>query len=153
MTGINRSIGFGFHGDFLNGWDVDTLQAGIDQCAIANADGVVHECPVFAPIDDQDTPTNCPPQAPIIDEPVHGTIDKLPGCITITPGPADAMLADFVCPAGTEEPTVNVSSDFGLDVGSILNGWTYMDCADDVGALGDATCTKSVQIPALTRAL
>ena len=101
--------GFGFHGDFLNGWDEDTLQAGIDQCAIANADGVVDECPVFAPIDDKDTDGNCPPRAPLIDEPVHGTIDKLPGCITITPGPQEATLADFVCPAGVTEPVVNVS--------------------------------------------
>ena len=98
-------IGYGFHGDFLNGWDADTLEAGIKQCAIANEDGVVHECPVFAPIDDQNTATDCPPIEPEIDEPVHGMIDKLPGCITITPGPEEATLADFVCPASAPQPS------------------------------------------------
>lgn len=28
--------GFGFHGDFLNGWDVDVLQDAVDQCADTN---------------------------------------------------------------------------------------------------------------------
>ena len=126
------SPGYGFHGDFLNGWDVDTLQAGIDQCAIANADGIVHECPVFAPIDDQNYSADCPPRLAEIDEPVHGMIDKLPGCITVTPGPGEATLADFVCPANAPEPALlSVSSDSGPAVGSTVNGWTYMGCANE----------------------
>ncbi|CAD6582987.1 MAG: hypothetical protein ASARMPRED_001123 [Alectoria sarmentosa] len=139
--------GYGFHGDFLNGWDVDTLQAGIDQCAIANEAGVVHECPVFAAIDDQNFSTDCPARLPEIDEPVHGVIDKLPGCITITPGPEDATLADFVCPASAPEPTLlDVGSDSGPAVGSTVNGWTYLGCANEptgVRALGDATYTSN----------
>lgn len=137
--------GYGFHGDFLNGWDVDTLQAGIKQCAVANEAGVVHECPVFTAIDDQNFSTDCPARLPEIDEPVHGVIDKLPGCITITPGPEEATLADFVCPASAPEPTIlNVSSDSGPAVGSTVDGWTYMGCANEltgVRALGDATYT------------
>lgn len=72
-------------------------------------------------------------------------IDKLPGCITITPGPEEATLADFVCPASAPEPTIlNVSSDSGPAVGSTVDGWTYMGCANEltgVRALGDATYT------------
>ena len=92
----------------MNGWDPDTLKAGIEQCGIANADGVVHECPVFAPIDEDQTKlsTYCPALKPEIDEPVLGMIDKLPGCINITPGPEDAKLSDFVCPASATVPKV-----------------------------------------------
>lgn len=102
------STGYGFHGDFLNGWDPQTLKAGIEQCAVANVDGVVHECPVFAPIDEDNSklPEYCPALKPEIAEPVHGMIDKLPGCINVTPGPADAKLSDFVCPAGAQQPKV-----------------------------------------------
>ncbi|KAL5117376.1 hypothetical protein ACEQ8H_004692 [Pleosporales sp. CAS-2024a] len=37
--------GYGYHGDFMTGWDVDTLQAALDQCT--NLSGKVEDCPVF----------------------------------------------------------------------------------------------------------
>lgn len=40
--------GFGFHGDFINGWDIPTLTRAIDQCLIKNTNGVVEDCPAFA---------------------------------------------------------------------------------------------------------
>ena len=108
---------------------------------------MVSECPVFGPIDDQNTSTDCPARLPEIDEPVHGMIDKLPGCITITSGPEEASLADFVCPASVPDPPLlSVSSDSGPAVGSTVNGWTYMGCANEPNgarALGDATYTSN----------
>ena len=131
----------------MNGWDVDTLQAGINQCGVGNADGVVHECPVFAPMDDQSTSTNCPARLPEIDEPVHGVIKKLPGCITVTSGPGEATVADYVCPAGTPQPPLlGPDSDSGPAVGSTVNGWTFLGCANEPGgarALGGATYTSN----------
>lgn len=74
-------------------------------------------------------------------------IDKLPGCITITSGPEEATLADFVCPAGDPQPPLlSISSDSGPAVGSTADGWTYMGCANEPNgarALGDATFTSS----------
>lgn len=33
-------------------------------------------------------------------------LDKLPGCINITPGPADATISDIVCGATATQPAV-----------------------------------------------
>lgn len=38
-------IGYGLHGDFLNGWDVDVLQQAIRTCT--NDSGRVEDCPVL----------------------------------------------------------------------------------------------------------
>jgi len=38
--------GDGYHADFMNGWNIDTLQAAINQCT--NPSGRVEDCPVFA---------------------------------------------------------------------------------------------------------
>lgn len=39
-------LGCGYHADFINGWNVDTLQAAVDQCT--NLSGRVEDCPVFS---------------------------------------------------------------------------------------------------------
>ena len=93
------TTGFGFHGDFLNGWKASTLTDGIKQCANTNQGGV-EDCAPFTPSLDPNFSRDCPEQPSVANEPVHGMIDKLPGCITITSGPADATDADMNCPAG-----------------------------------------------------
>lgn len=126
--------GYGFHGDFLNGWDEATLTAALSQCAAGdkNPSGVVGSCPVFAPMNDQDFATNCPARLPLIDEPVLGMIDKLPGCITITEGPASATAADMVCGTDTTQPSMSsASSESGTTVGAEVNGWKYLGCANE----------------------
>ena len=98
--------GYGFHGDFFNGWDVPVLTAAIAQYA-NTADGTIADCPPLAKSDTQDIGSNFPPRPPLINEPTRGMIDKLPGCITIIPGPADATLADMVCASATAQPEIN----------------------------------------------
>ncbi|KAF1934731.1 WSC domain-containing protein [Clathrospora elynae] len=38
--------GYGYHGDFMSGWNVDTLQSAVSTCT--NPSGRVEDCPVFA---------------------------------------------------------------------------------------------------------
>ncbi|EUC36987.1 hypothetical protein COCCADRAFT_2113 [Bipolaris zeicola 26-R-13] len=38
--------GCGYHADFMNGWDIDTLQSAVDTCT--NLSGRTEDCPVFA---------------------------------------------------------------------------------------------------------
>ncbi|KAL8710992.1 MAG: hypothetical protein Q9220_004591 [cf. Caloplaca sp. 1 TL-2023] len=94
------TTGFGFHGDFLNGWKTNVLTAGIQQCAFTN-NGGVDDCAPFKPSINPKFSDICPERPSLLNEPVHGTIAKLPGCITITSGPQDATTADMNCPDGT----------------------------------------------------
>ncbi|KNG46155.1 wsc domain-containing protein [Stemphylium lycopersici] len=38
--------GYGYHADFINGWNIDTLQSAVDQCT--NPSGRVEDCPIFS---------------------------------------------------------------------------------------------------------
>jgi hypothetical protein len=83
------------------GWDIPTLTASIDQCLTSN-DGyvilysvkvkgaykhsrVIQDCPPLSASDNPNFATLCPETSPISPcEPVHGMVEKLPGCITPT---------------------------------------------------------------------
>ncbi|RAL64043.1 hypothetical protein DID88_003231 [Monilinia fructigena] len=62
--------GYGFHGDFVNGWDVPTLQKAVDTCNDPN--GVIENCPVFTLETDD-------------------FANALPGCNPVQSGPANAV--------------------------------------------------------------
>ncbi|KFY78023.1 hypothetical protein V499_02735 [Pseudogymnoascus sp. VKM F-103] len=93
--------GYSFHGDFINGWDIPVLTAAIKDCLIGVESGVVEECPAFLPSDDTNFAKNCPETSPVYPcEPVHGIIDKLPGCITPTGFNHVVIPSDNTCPGG-----------------------------------------------------
>lgn len=83
----------------MNGWKTDVLTEGIKRCAFTGQADVKY-CPPFKPSLDSEFSKNCPHQAPLDNEPVHGMIDKLPGCITVTSGPQDAKESDMNCANG-----------------------------------------------------
>ena len=99
------TTGYGFHGDFLNGWDMDVQTQAMEQCANTN-DGAIKDCAPLAASDIDDFADVCPMQAPLVQEQTGPMISKMPGCITITSGPEDASVADMECAAGTPEPAV-----------------------------------------------
>lgn len=95
------TTGYGFHGDFLNGWDIPTLETAIAECLIGNEDGVVEDCPAFDASNNDAFSSLCPERQPIWPcEPVHGTIAKLPGCISASGYGATVTAADVTCPGG-----------------------------------------------------
>lgn len=57
-------------------------------------------CAPLKPSLDPEFSKSCPERPSLLNEPVHGMIDKLPGCITITSGPEDATLSDVECAVG-----------------------------------------------------
>lgn len=83
----------------MNGWKPDILAEGIKQCAFSK-DSSVQYCLPFKPSLDPSFSKTCPQQPPLDTEPVYGTIDKLPGCITVTSGPLDAQESDMNCANG-----------------------------------------------------
>jgi hypothetical protein len=114
--------GYGFHGDFVNGWDIDTLQKATDECT--NDSGTLEDCHVF----DNDLFSTDDQQAcripPSVDEKITGVLDKLPGCNTPTDGPEYAP-PQTNCAAGV----IGNQTQYFTDV--ISDGWAYAGCATD----------------------
>jgi len=119
------ATGYGFHGDFINGWDVNLLQKVVNKCT--NLSGSIQDCAKVVPeltiqsgqdMDDCVIPVS-------IKEEVDGPLPKLPGCNPVTGGPALAKLATN-CPvtkiAGPQNPFTDILS----------QGWAYLGCASDV---------------------
>ncbi|RPB22743.1 WSC-domain-containing protein [Terfezia boudieri ATCC MYA-4762] len=113
--------GYGFHGDFVNGWDTGILQKAVDGC---NADsGLVEACPYFT-FFDKDIQKDCH-ILPRVDEQTSGWMDKLPGCNPIQAGPGKAT-PQANCGATTVigEPKKTYSD-------MSAKGWSYDGCAID----------------------
>lgn len=92
------------------------------QCGFTN-DGGVEDCAPFKPSLDPDFSKSCPERPSLLNEPVHGMIDKLPGCVTITSGPQDATEAEMTCAGGQTSAKESVQSlNSTLDAGSNLTG-------------------------------
>ncbi|GAA6018326.1 hypothetical protein JCM11491_005934 [Sporobolomyces phaffii] len=85
-------LGYGLHGDFLNGWDFDVLQEATKDCT--SSTGVIEECAVFEFNDrDQSDPNGCV-QSSAVREQSLGTIDALPGCNPVDYGPGDVTVCN-----------------------------------------------------------
>ncbi len=128
------TTGYGFHGDFLNGWDMTVQENAISQCMGANAtnNGNIGLCP---PLNDNVDPyysQNCPEQAPIVNEAVHGMLSVLPGCNPPTGGPLTA--SQNICPVqpGLNSVTNEDNRNRSVAVpGQRVGAWEYMGCAFD----------------------
>jgi hypothetical protein len=103
--------GYGFHGDFLSGWNPNIMAKAIKdvKCDLNNTDMAfgnnVKACPPFAPYVKDGQPAGACPLS--VDIPLNEdlgigrAIEKLPGCNPITYGPAQATMcsqapADYV---------------------------------------------------------
>ena len=113
--------GFGFHGDFVNGWDVNALQTAIKTCTAAS--GALTDCPVFADMYTTDECQACriPPS---INEQITGNLTKLPGCNPVTNGPG------YAAPPACSNPPIDTPAISYTDESKSL-GWAYAGCAND----------------------
>ena len=103
--------GYGFHGDFQNGWEATVIAAATRDCLVPDLAGQIQYCPPLYASQSNGYPYNCPERPPQVDEPVHGMLDKLPGCITITDGPEAAPAAAMNCPANSPKPIIYLTKD------------------------------------------
>lgn len=108
--------GYGFHGDFFNGWNVSALQEATDTCL--NDSGQPSDCPVFDFFSDADS-QGCL-VAPTVQETVTGTLDQLPGCNPITYANATSQKCS--------QPTIGAAQTYYKNV----TGWNYLGCGTDV---------------------
>ena len=117
LLNVNNS---GFHGDFVNGWDVNVLQQAVDQCT--NDSGNMSDCPVFKYFPAA-TSQGC--KVPVVvSEDINGPLKALPGCNPVTNGPERAVPASS-CPA----PKVVQPSLGFTDL--TKTGWRYVGCGTD----------------------
>ncbi|KAL1839072.1 hypothetical protein VTJ49DRAFT_1902 [Mycothermus thermophilus] len=101
-------LGFGYHADFISGWDVNFLQQAVNQCR--DDSGSIYACPLFT-IQDESEQKKCklPDLPSIASEKVSGVIgNSLPGGVTIQRGPEPArkpaVEAPQFVPAGAPSP-------------------------------------------------
>ncbi|KAK4902978.1 hypothetical protein LTR49_026957 [Elasticomyces elasticus] len=114
--------GYGFHGDFINGWDIDTLQEATDKCT--NLSGNLEDCPVFGELYTDDECQACK-ILPQVDEQVTGNLTKLPGCNPVSNGPANAVpIVD--CAVASIGSAVQLFTDATKEL-----SWEYAGCAAD----------------------
>lgn len=88
---LTTLVGFGYHADFIMGWDEDLLQNAVNTCT--NPSGQIEDCPLFNIQSEQDQ-TSCQlkqlPQK-LVKEDVTGIVgDSLPGNVAIQYGPQPA---------------------------------------------------------------
>ncbi|MCJ1402937.1 hypothetical protein MMC11_006158 [Xylographa trunciseda] len=119
---MGDSTGYGFHGDFVNGWDVQLLQNAINEFTTDNAgdaDNVYYNNYFTAPaVSGQQCSL-----PPMVNEQVTGLLDALPGCnpVTNTPGPVSDC-------AATKTLGTYTSSIFTDETSK---GWAYLGCGVD----------------------
>jgi hypothetical protein len=132
------TTGYGFHGDFLNGWDPDVLKAATVQCmgrGRAVNDGSIEKCPPLNASFDQFVMKNCPEQPEIVKEKTKGLLKVLPGCNP--PTGEGVRAAQAICPV---QPGSNPQNN--LDgyirklpiVGDVVKDWQYVGCGFDQGS-------------------
>lgn len=91
---LTRSKGFGYHGDFMSGWDTDFLQEAIDTCT--NESGRLEDCGLFVnngPLLTEDEQNTCKFDVPASLASEDGAalnLKNLPGNIQIQAGPQSA---------------------------------------------------------------
>lgn len=92
---LTKLIGFGYHGDFIMGWDSTnfTLQEAVDTCT--DLSGEIEACPLFTVISEAeqkecqfDVPTS------LVKEDIAGPLKSLPGGVALAWGPEPANMAN-----------------------------------------------------------
>ncbi|KAF3019300.1 hypothetical protein E8E14_008438 [Neopestalotiopsis sp. 37M] len=115
--------GYGYHGDFLNGWDVDVLQQAITECT--DDSGVIEKCSVFDLRDDDDMAA-CKLLPRVHEDVTDGVLGALPGCNPIQSGPEPAV---YQTDCGAVETIGTAVLPF-TDVSTTLQ-WRYVGCVKD----------------------
>ncbi|KAF9634771.1 Carbohydrate-binding WSC [Lasiodiplodia theobromae] len=115
--------GYGMHGDFLNGWDGDTLQKAISDCTDDRPDCPDKTFTYWTPAEQQ----RC--KLPLsVNEAVQGMLPSLPGCNPVTYNDTPAAIKRKRNCANTAAAAMNPSKERPLPP---INGWDYLGCGND----------------------
>lgn len=100
--------GYGYHGDFIMGWEAGVLQKAVDTCT--NISGLISDCPVFN-IQKEAEWVKCKATdsalASILSaEDLKGPMDSLPGGVKVHPGPEYVVKPHVAPPAAPAAPVL-----------------------------------------------
>lgn len=100
--------GYGYHADFINGWNSDTLRSAVNDCT--NPSGRVEDCAHFTPsLQTEAEQGQCKieniPES-LLDDDCGGPSDGLCGNVPVQYGPGYASVLD---PTATDKPTGGLS--------------------------------------------
>lgn len=152
LLATGDTTGYGYHGDFLNGWNPDVQARAVSNCLASSGSGQIEDCPDLNASNDVASGANCPLQPPLVDEEISGSLTALPGCNPPTSGPERVRQQN--CPGklipqtntdGQKQTPVPGNTTVTLSSGSKA---TYAGCYVDQGdrALPGATYTDSVRM-------
>lgn len=115
--------GYGYHGDFMHGWEQDVLEEAVKKCT--NPSGLVEDCPVFN-IQSEAEQMKCKSEVPSIleNEAVDLCTDGLPNGLGIQWGPEYAFPISYTTSSSSSQATGGISASLGLslDVGGFFSG-------------------------------
>ncbi|KAI1771898.1 hypothetical protein F4818DRAFT_444896 [Hypoxylon cercidicola] len=137
--------GFGYHGDFMSGWDVDFLQEAIDTCT--NESGSIRDCALFVdhgPLQDDAKQNDCSfdvPAALAHEDSLALNLKNLPGNIQIQAGPQSATPA-----AGNVASAISVATSM---LGDFFGGAATTTSSALSTSSTSATSTSTSLAPAL----
>ncbi|ESZ98205.1 hypothetical protein SBOR_1433 [Sclerotinia borealis F-4128] len=101
--------GYGYHGDFIMGWEEEFLQSAVDTCT--NLSGEITDCPLFD-IQDESVYGSCNITLPsaLENENVIGSMPTLPGNCAIQSGPVPATAMPGLTGTGKSSASTASSS-------------------------------------------
>lgn len=109
------STGYGYHGDFITGWDVDFLQSAVKTCT--DPSGEIEACPLFD-IQSEAQGATCNFKVPDVlkSDNCAGPADGLCGNVPVQNGPA---YASVVQPGNSETPTAGYTPPASISVAPV----------------------------------
>ncbi|EON96671.1 putative wsc domain-containing protein [Phaeoacremonium minimum UCRPA7] len=139
-------LGFGYHGDFIMGWDEAFLQEAVDTCT--NESGRIEDCPIFT-IQDENTQRQCSIAVPgnLKLEVSFTSLTSLPGNVPDNWGPAPATVMNPTTPATVVVPTLTYAAGETAAVnGSYIPGQIFFASTQTSGpaAVGVSSPTDDV---------
>ncbi|KAK5797448.1 hypothetical protein VI817_003739 [Penicillium citrinum] len=145
--------GYGYHGDFMTGWESGVLQEAIDSCT--NPDGNVQDCAIFD-LQEQSKQQQCTFDMPtsIKTEDVLDFVGGLPGGMAIQWGPGYASMSMGSEPEPTTTaaipsipsltiPSLSISLDISADAGNLLGNAAVMATAEAATTTSSSTSTST----------
>jgi hypothetical protein len=117
------ATGYGFHADFINGWQTGILENAMNNCDIGESGAPLSDCfDVWT-----DAERNACNQTSVVPEVIDGWLEHLPGCNPVTTGPARAGAAtcDWTYPTSltddSAEPASSASSSDGSSTSTTVS--------------------------------